>query len=180
MKKKTIIVLLLCALTLVFTGCDKKEKAKEVEYETIEIKDEKTGYLTTFKYEKGKDYKITDTNTEGKFVEVEMEAKKLNLELEMYYFEISNTGWTSIMENRKNSEGYQEFTWNGYKGYIYNANDKSLYFNILLKDGGNTSMSLCLFGEVAAINYNVGKVTENFTGEEFQKFMNTIEFKEKQ
>ena len=52
--------------------------------------------------------------------------------------------------------------------------------NILLKDGGNESMSICLFGDVDAINYNKGKVTENFTGEEFQKFMNTIEFKEKQ
>ena len=180
MKKKTIIVLFLCALTLVFTGCDKKEKAKETEYETIEIKDEKTGYLTTFKYEKGKDYKITDTKTDGKFVEVEMESKKHNLEIQMYYFEISNIGWNNNIERRKNNEGYQEFTWNGYKGYIYNANDSDLYFNILLKDGGNSSMSLCLFGDIDAINYNKGKVTENFTSEEFQKFMNTIEFKEKQ
>ena len=180
MKKKTIIVLFLCMITLVFTGCDNKKVNKEKEYETIEIKDEKTGYTTTFKYEKGKDYKITDTETDGKYVKVEMEAKSLNLEVEMYYFDITNIGWNNNIESRKNSEGYQEFTWNVYKGYIYKADDTDLYFNILLKDGGNESMSICLFGDVDAINYNKGKVTENFTGEEFQKFMNTIEFKEKQ
>ena len=179
MKKKTIIVLFLCALTLLFTGCTNKKEEKKEEFETIEIKDEKTGYLTTFKYTKGKDYKVTDTNTDGKYVEVEMEVKSLNLEIEMYYFEISNIGWNKNIETRKESEGYKEFTWNGYKGYIYKADDKNLYFNILLKDGGNESMSLCLFGEVDAIDYNKGKVLENFTGEEFQKFMNTIEFKEK-
>jgi hypothetical protein len=91
-------------ITLVFTGCDNKKVNKEKEYETIEIKDEKTGYTTTFKYEKGKDYKITDTETDGKYVKVEMEAKSLNLEVEMYYFDITNIGWNNNIESRKNKK----------------------------------------------------------------------------
>ena len=170
MKKRTLLAVLLLAIVVLFTGCENKK------YETIEIKDENHGLNTVFRFEEGQSFKVTDVNTDNKFVEVTFKNEDLNLETEVYYFEITNNGWNSNKTVRQETSGFKEYTWNKYNGYIYSAGDKKLYFNIMLFDGGNEKNSIGLFGSVDAIDYNKGKALENFNSAEFQAFLNSIEF----
>ncbi len=170
MKKKTILVAILFAFVVLITGCENKE------YETIEIKDEKAGLSTTFKYEKGQNFKVTDVNTDNKFVEVTFKNEDLNLETEVYYFEISNNGWNSNKTVRGESSGFKEFKWNKYDGYIYNVGLTKVYFNILLFDGGNEKNSIGLFGSIELIDKSKENVLNSFNSEEYQALLNSIEF----
>ena len=182
MKKKylkSLLIVSLLVLSIFITGCDKKEnKEKTSNMKTVEIKDEKAGINTTFKYNKADGYEVTNIDTDsGKYVQVTVENKEKNIEIEMYYFETLDTSYNKTKDSRSNSDGYKEYTWNGYEGYSYNGDKYKIDFNILLKKD-TEKMDIGLFGTISYIDYNDADVMNVFESEDFQKFMNTIEFKE--
>ena len=67
MKKKILLLLVLVpALMLVLTGCEKKtENTKKDDRKTIELSDEKLGFKTTFKYDKKENYSDIKQETGG-------------------------------------------------------------------------------------------------------------------
>ena len=164
-----IVAVVVLSLFLLLGNENKKE---------LVLKDNKTGYTTIFKYPKSQTFEITDEDQEGgKFAEIIVKNEANNIELEMYYYEESKNLYNTIKEDRKEDEGYKEYKWNNYEGYIYNVDDESLYFSILLQDETEESDAICLFGSVDAIDYNEANTPEAFDSEEFQNFMKSIEFK---
>lgn len=175
MKKKYILLILLCSSLLVFTGCtNKKEEKKEVN-KTIEYLDDKTGYKTVFTFNSNEDYEVTDTETDGKYKEITIQSKKLNIELEIYYSDHYTGGYAKQKENREGSDGYKEYTWGDYKGYIYNVDEDDLDFNIFLENFDERD--IVLFGTIDDIDSTLKtNVLEAFNSDSFQNFLKSIKF----
>ena len=173
MKKQILVIGLICMLIVslfTLTGCEKNEE--------IVLKDQETGYTTTFKYPESQTFKVTEEDQDsGKFAEMTSENEANNIELEIYYFEESKHIYDDMKDSRKEDEGYKEYKWNNYEGYIYSVDEYSLYFNILLQDETEDSDAIGLFGSVDAIDYNEANTPKAFDSEEFQNFMKSIEFK---
>ena len=166
--KAFVIALILVTSVFVLTGCESKKE--------IVLKDDKTGYTTIFKYPENQDFVVTDEDKDsGKFVEMTVENKSNNIELEMYYFEELRTTYDSGKEYNKEDEGFKEYKWGKYDGFIYSVSENSLYFNILLQEENGDVIGL--FGAVSTIDYNNTNITESFNSKDFQDFMNSIEFK---
>ena len=176
MKKKLLLIVSILSILVIFSGCtkEKKEEEKKETLKEIVYQDDKTGYKTVFKFKEDEDYKITDTDTDGKYKEIEIESEKLNIELEIYYTDHYSGGYNTQKENRKNSDGYKEYKWNKYEGYIYNADKHKVDFNILLDDSGDRD--IVLFGTMDYKDSKTYDVLESFNSTSFQNFMNSIEF----
>ena len=176
MKKKLLIITVFIALITLVTGCTEKKK-EEDKKETLTIKDDKTGYTATFKYDKSEDFKITDTDKDGKFIEVTIKSEKNNIKMEFYFFEMTNTSYNISYNTRKEQEGFKEYTFGKYKGYIYGVDDDDFDLNILLYDGGDSDMSIGLFGDIEKINEKVGNnIVSIFESKAVSDFMKSIEF----
>ena len=173
MKKKILnigIVIMLIASLVILTGCEKNKE--------IVLKDNNEGFVTTFKYPESQNFEVTDEDSDsGKYAQMVIENKANNIELEIYYFEESKDSYESSKDTRKNDEGFKEYKWNNYEGYIYSVSEDSLYFNILLQDESEDDMLIGLFGSVEGIEYGEGNIVDSFNSEEFQNFMKSIEFK---
>ena len=175
MKNKLLIVFLIIVLigsAILLSGCGKKMSE-------ITIKDNKTGYTAVFKYPEEQTFKVTDEDQDsGKYVEMTIENEANNIELEVYFFDESKNIYNSSKDNRKDDEGFKEYNWNKHEGYIYNVDDDSLYFNIVLQDETADGGIIGLFGSVSKLDYNKEtKILESFDSKDFQDFMNTVEFK---
>lgn len=164
--KKFVLSLVALVSIITLAGCGVKDTRKEVV-----ITD--TGFgTTTLKYDENKDYTVK-TNEGGKYTEVVIKSVTDNFEIELYHTDVTASLYASTKENRKeNSEGYQEFKWNNYEGYIYNADKYSLKFLIKYDD------KHALFGDVSAYNYNSANMLEDFKGESIQALLNSVNFKE--
>ena len=173
MKKKILnigIVIMLIANLIILTGCEKNKE--------IVLKDNNEGFVTTFKYPESQAFEVTEEdNDSGKYAQMVIENKTNNIELEIYYFEETKDSYNSSKDSRKDDEGFKEYKWNNYEGYIYSVYDDSLYFNILLQDESEDDMIIGLFGSVETIEYGEGKIIDSFESEDFQNFMKSIEFK---
>ena len=182
-KKLLLIVLFICTLTLV-SGCT--DNTKKDDRNTLSLNDEKYGYLTTFKYDKNDDFKITNTETSGKFAEIEFESEKNNLEFQIYYFQEIEASWNISIKTRREQEGFKEYTWNKKDGYIYSVNGTSFNFNIKLDTINNDGKqqlneTIGLFGAVSKKDLTKeGTAVELFEDENVQKFMNSLEFTRKE
>ena len=174
MKKKFIYGLLVIAVLFVITGCTekKKEEKKEEDTKTIEYKDIKTGYTTKFTCGRDSGYEVKDQDGSGKYLEITLANKRLNMEVEIYYTDTYTGGYEKAKENRKDSDGFKEYNWGKYSGYIYNVDDDSLYFDILLDDKGERDTSL--FGSFEVDND--AKVLDVFDGESFQNLLKSMNY----
>ena len=175
MKNRILIVALiftLIASALVLSGCGEK-------MEEITLRDNNTGYTTIFKYPEGQSFKKTDEDLDsGKYAQITIENETNNIELEIYYFDESKNIYNSSKDGRKDNDGFKEYSWNKHDGYIYNVDEDSLYFNIVLQDETADGGIIGLFGSISKIDYNEStKIIDSFNSKEFQDFMNTIEFK---
>lgn len=175
MKKKIVLSLMLIASLFMITGCESKknEEKKKVKEENtmkeIVLTDDNYG-ITTFKYDKEKDYEIKE-NAGGKYKELIITSEKENFELQIYHTDQSEDSYKIAKENRSNSDEFKEYTWNKYKGYSYNGSKTGISFNILLEDGK------VLFGEFSYVDYKTADLTETFKGEAIQNLLNSITFK---
>ena len=177
MKKKLLILTIFLALITVVTGCTSKKTNNENKKEEITIKDEKTGYTVKFEFDKTEDFKISKTDNSGKFIDVTVTNEKENIEMEFYYFEMTNTSYNISYNSRKEQEGFKEYTFGKYKGYIYGVDDNSFDLNILLFDGGETAMSIGLFGDISKLDYKDTKtMVEIFESKIVQNFFKSIQF----
>ncbi|MBR1817776.1 MAG: hypothetical protein IJ772_02900 [Bacilli bacterium] len=175
MKKKIALILCIGIAFLGITGCGKKEEEKKTEnLSKIELKDEGYG-TTTFAYNKDFDFEIKE-NHSGKYTELIINSEGKNFEWQMYHTDSTEKSYETGKENRKNSKGFKEYEWNGKKGYIYNADKFSLDFNILLNTSDGDAK--VLFGSLSYKDSTKADVLNYFQSEEFQKIMNSIEFKE--
>lgn len=173
--KKIMYTLAVLVLVVTITGCGSK-KEKKSNNETMTIEDKNNGFKTTFTYPKDKKFEIEDAKEEGKYKEVIIKNTDKNIKMDLYYFEIYDSSFESAKESRSNSDNYKEYTWNGYKGYIYNGNKYSLLFNILLKGESDGKMGVGLFGSVDYLDYNSANVLESFNSSDIQDLLNTIKF----
>lgn len=178
MKKKIILSFAIILTLCLITGCSKKSennsKKNVSSDEEIIIKDEGFG-TTKLSYSKDKDYKVSFDNT-GKYTTVKVESEKENFVLEMYHFDSVVVSYEEGKENRKNSNEFKEYKWNGYEGYSYNGDKYSIDFNVLLKTNDNKVKAL--FGTVSYSDSNTANVSEVFKSSEFQKLLKSISFEE--
>jgi hypothetical protein len=174
MKKKFIYGLFVLVALLTVVGCtkEKKEKKEEVETRTLTYTDNKTGYTTEFNYKDGQGYEITDYDNDGKYTEITIKNHKLNFEVEIYYTDVYSGGFEKAKDNRKESDGFKEYTWGKYKGYRYDVDDDDLYFDILLEEG---ERDISLFGSFEVEDEK--NVLEAFDSESFQSFLSSMKFK---
>ena len=170
MKKKILFGLFVILAVVTLTGCGKKE---DNNLKDITLKDE--GYGTTvLKYNKDKDYTIKE-ETGGKYKELDIRSESDKIRIQLYHTDSYEESYNAGKNNRKESTGFKEYTWNGLNGYIYNADKNSVSFNILLKV--NDKKAKVLFGEISTTNTSADALSI-FTGDEFQKMMNSITFTE--
>ena len=97
----------------------------------------------------------------------------------MYYFEILDSSYIGAMDTRKNSDGFKEYKWGNYDGYIYNVSKTSLNVNILLRKETKKKKAVGIFIEVSPIKYKDADVLELFNSKDIQNLLNSIVFEEK-
>jgi len=179
MKKRILLLIIMVSLLFVVSGCNKSTTTKKNDdLKTIELNDKNHGFNTTFYYSKNEKYEVKE-QTGGKYKEIVIKNEKNNIEFDIYYFEILDNNYESSKSTRKDSEGFKEYKWGDYKGYIYNANKYSLNFNILLRKQAGDKSAVGIFGEVSALNYSKADVVTDFNKKEIQDLLSSIIFNEK-
>ena len=173
MKKIFIVALLACVLfagVFILTGCGNKE---ETNNNMIKIIDKDKNYVTTFdsinnKFEqKNPAYSQVDSEDLGIFISMSYKEYPKS-----YYDYYKTHNFLGVEFSEGDTKDYK---WNEYSGYTYSISETEGYFKILLED--NEENSIILDGYVGG---QIGKntdVTKIFDNEDFQKFLNTIEFK---
>ena len=178
MKRKILVLLIAFMFLFTVTGCKENKVGKKDDRKSIVLNDTTYGFKTTFKYQKDEKYEVKEVSG-GKYKEIEIENKKNNLEFDIYYFEMLDSSYDSSKKTRKESEGYKEYKWGNFEGYIYNVSDHSLNFNILLRKGTKDKSLVGIFGEVSSIDYKGTDVLTSFNNKEIQDLLNSIKFEEK-
>ncbi len=178
MKRKFILCLLLVVALFVTGGCGKKQETKDEEANDalITIKDNKDrGYVTTFKTINNK---FTQPNPKYSHVD--------NVELGIFitfdYIVSSKEAYdyakTHNYLGREYTEGQvKDYKWNKYDGYSYGISDNEMYFRILLEDDKDNSVVLSAYVGPKGKDVDFAKV---FDSDDFQKFLNSIDFKKEQ
>lgn len=165
--KKIFLTLIVLVSVLSLVGCGKTDTRK-----SITLSDDGFG-TTVLKYAADKDYVITE-ETGGKYKEMKIKSVIENFDIQLYHTDINATLFNETKENRKeNSEGFQEFVWNGYEAYIYSADKFGLKFIVKFTETKG------LFGEVSAVDYQKANVLEEFKNISTQDLFKTITFEEK-
>ena len=180
MKKNIVFVLLLVpALLLVLTGCDKKEEKKEnpSDTKTIELTDEKFGYKTTFTYNKNEDYSDIEVDTEsGKTTEIEFENEELDLDFQMYYVDTYIETYETTEKSRSAQKYYKEYTYVDYKGYAYGNYGSSLQLNILIDTNEEEHRAKVLFVSIDRKDSNEDIIVSDVVADtKVQEFFNSME-----
>ena len=176
MKRKILLALLVIVALFAITGCGKevKNKTTKSNENLIKITDNKDkGYVTTFKT-------IDDTfiQTNPKYNHVDSE--KLSIFMSFDYIESSKEAYdyakTHNFLGREYAEGeIKEYKWNNYEGYFYGIAENEMYFRILLEDDKDNCIVLSAYvGPKNGKDIDFAKLSES---NDFQKFLNSIEFK---
>ena len=176
MKKLRYILIIIMCIFLSGCGDEKKETDSRP---SIILEDKTAGLTTTWKYEENEKYSYHDSDYQGKYKEIIVRNENLNMRITLYYFETTNEIFTSSKENRRNRPGFKEYNWNGYDGYAYNGDSEKISFQILLNTNEELNRTMAIAGEVNYLEQQNANVTETFNEEAFQKFMNTIEYRER-
>ncbi len=174
--KKNLLSLLVIIILFITTGCSNKpfDLFKEEEnYNLITITSKDKGYLTTFKSSNN-----IFVQTSPKYNQIHSED--LSVFISFSYIESSKEAYDYTKTH--NFLGYEyakgevkDYKWNNYSGYTYNVKENEMYFRILLVDDKEKSIILSAYvGDKHTKNLNL---TKDFDSEDFQKFLNTIEFK---
>lgn len=172
-KFKFIVLLVLCILV---TGCgDAKERDLRP---SVVLEDLKNNLITTWRYEEGENISYRDADYQGKYKEIVVRNEDLNMRITMYYFETSESAFNAAKENRKERPEFWEYTWNGYNGYTYSGDEEKMYYQILLGTNVELNRTIALAGQVDYIDKDKGNIVDAFNSEAFQRFMNTMEFRE--
>ena len=178
MKNKIIVLITIFTLLFLVAGCKKEETIKKDDNNSIILEDVNKGFKTTFSYPKNFKYEVKDI-TGGKYKEITIDNEKNNIAFDMYYFEILDSSYIGAMDTRKNSDGFKEYKWGNYDGYIYNVSKTSLNVNILLRKETKKKKAVGIFIEVSPIKYKDADVLELFNSKDIQNLLNSIVFEEK-
>ena len=172
--KSILVIGLMIIVLFTFTGCGKKDEKEDLK--SIIYKDEKSGYTLTFKAPKDSKFEVKEEQNTGKFNEMIINNEDLNVSLDIYYVEMTDSSYNSGKEARSADEGYKEYKWNKYDGYSYNGDKYSTYFEVYLDNDNSEGMMIGLFGSVEYINYDNANVLEAFNSDDLQKFLSSMEF----
>ena len=175
MKRKIFLSLLIIVALFTITGCGKKTESSvnKSSDNLITITDPKErGYVTTFKsinnfVQPNPKYSHIDNEELGIFMSFEyIESTK----------EAYDYAKTHNYLGREYAAGeVKEYKWNKYDGYSYGIADNEMYFRILLEDTGDKVVVLSAY-----VGPKDGKdvdFAKTFDSSDFQKFLNSIEYK---
>ena len=173
MKKKLLILLLIPALLITLTACDKKGKdtKKENNVKTITLKDEKIGYKTTFSYDKKENYSEVKEES-GASKEISFDNEDKDVSFQMYYNKISDNSYETSKNNRSEQKYYKEYKFGKYEAYAYSEYDDGLYVIIKLAEEDN--MDILLFVSIDRIDNNKDIIVKDVFEKDLNKFFNTI------
>ena len=172
MNKRILLCLLIITSLFVFAGCRKKSSNEIIKITDINDK----GYVTTFK------------TINNKFIQPNpkynhIDSDKLGIFITLDYIESSKEAYdyakTHNFLGREYSLGeVKDYKWNNYDGYFYNISENELYFRILLKDDPDNSIVLSGFVGPKVDSKNKNEDLTKFADNaDFQRFLNSIEFK---
>lgn len=185
MKKFVLSFLAIVLMTIIcctFTGCgqNKNEQSDQSsQSKEIEFKDNNSGYTLKLKVPVDSQYVVQNIDQDsGRFAKLTMVNKEKNVELQMYYFESTDTSYENIKNDRSKTEGFKEYKWNKYDGYSYLGDKYSVSFNVYLRGENDENRAVCIFGSLEYTDIDKANVLETFNSDEFQKIMNSMEFSE--
>ena len=176
MKKKFIFSLLIILSLFVITGCNSKKEDKEKEETLIKITDNDKGYVTTFKTVNNK---FVQTNPKYNHVD----SDDLGIFISLDYIESTKEAYDYARTHNFIGVEYAEGTvidykWNKYDGYLYDISQTEMSFRILLEDDPDNSIVLSGFvGPKTDSKNKNDDLTKFIENKDFQKFLNSIEFK---
>ena len=175
MKNKLLLVLLVLVSVFVIVGCGKKEENgnNKTKDSLIIISDKKDkGYVSTFKT--GNSHFVQEN---PKYNQIHNE--ELGVFISFDYIESTKEAYdyakTHNLFGNEYAEGsVTDYKWNNYDGYTYGIQDNEMYFRILLEDDKDNCIVLTAFVGPKKKDIDFKEV---FNSEEFQSFLNTLEFK---
>ena len=173
--KKILLSLLIIVALFTITGCGKEvnNRKKESKESLIKITDNKDkGYVTTFKTINNK---FTQPNPKYGHVD----SEELGIFITFSYIESTKEAYdyakTHNFLGREYAEGeVKDYKWNNYSGYSYGIAENEMYFRILLEDDVDNSIVLDAYVGPKDKEVDFAKL---FDSDDFQRFLNSIEFK---
>ena len=175
--KKIVFSILAVALLFTLTACGKKadNKVKESKDSLIKITDKEKGYVTTFK-------SINDkfVQTNPKYNQVDSE--ELGVFISFQYIESSREALDyakthNFLGNEYAKGQVKDYKWNKYEGHTYGLAENEAYFRILLDDDGENVVVLSAFVGPKVGSDKKADLTTIIDNADFQKFLNSVEFK---
>ena len=188
MKKVLMIVLIVVVLIaglFILTGCSNNKEVsnnKEENKETSSVSEESSNNMITIT---DKDKKYETTFNSVKFNQKspaysQVDSEDLGVFVSFSYNELPKSHYEYYKTHNflgvEFSEGEtKDYTWNNYSGYTYSMSETEANFKILLED--DEENSIVLVGYVGGQSDKDVNVASTFDSEDFQNFLNTIEFK---
>ena len=207
--KKIYKIITILLIVIVITGCtSKKPKEEEEEKEllkySVTIFDEAHEYFTTLNYE-GEDELFTikkqklSIDDDG-FQHNLIESRSMSINLEAYHSEGKVGTLDELKKKYENTEGYKEYTWNNYPGFLYNANENEASFALIVEgydiyasdedeeekynengdpilhiETENIEKEVLLFGKITCMEGKKCNALSSFRRKEFQTLLRTFE-----
>lgn len=183
MKRLISILLIIVFLSslFVFTGCNKVEETQEqktkneVEMNTLEYLDSKSGNKVIFKYLPEENYKIEDTDEDGRFLRMDIENEELNLAISMY---LVQGDYEYDKDVNKTSDNFKEYNAGNYEGFVYTeSNGLTIQNKILLVPETEEEDALSMYMYIEKLDYSgEADLLETFNSDAFQRFLSSIEY----
>jgi hypothetical protein len=175
-KKIFLMLLILPALLVMLTGCEKKTKTTDDnanKKEKIEIMDEKMGVKTTFEYNKN-DFSNFKEDNSGASPEITFENEKSDIEFQMYHTSMSKKSYDISKSTRSAQKYYKEYKFGKYEAYAYGEYSSGLNLNILVNVDDEDYTNV-LFVAIDRIDSNEDVVVADvFEEKVIQDFFNSI------
>jgi len=180
MKRKILLLLLIPAVLILVTGCNKKnetdKKQKDNNKATIDLFDEKMGIKSTFTYNKNDNFTDFKKEEGGASKSMTFRNENLDVKFEMYYNIMTKTTYETSQSIRTAQKYYKEYKFGKYEAYAYGEYDDGLYLNILVNDDNDTLN--VLFVSIDRIDNNKEVIVSKVVDEEIiQDFFKSMKVK---
>jgi len=176
MNKKILLGVLVIISLFLVTGCD-NTTSSTYDQNAFVLHYGDTSYAATLKKEDNQNFILySKDKTTYMYEKLTISNKNLNILFDLRFTDVTKEEYDLLNESRKTAAEYKEYTWNGYKGYSYDGNNYNISY-VILVDDANEQRYKIVQGSLSYYNKENSNVTDAFKSDEFQKFINTIEYK---
>ena len=119
---KKLLLLLIIPMLMIMTACSKPNEGEiqeKIITKTIELRDPKLGFTTTFKYDAEEKYSEVEEHEDGKATSIIFHNEQLEVEFEMRYEIMTVAKYNELEMINAKTSNYKEYTFGDYEAYAY-------------------------------------------------------------